>query len=238
MYHLSKGQTLPAAPSVGNQRDTSYSSFKEVNIPLDYRMIAIGTTGSGKTTSVLNIIKKQACFSEIHLCTKIANEKTYEYFIKKFQSIEKKLKHKILYIYTDVTQMPLVELFPDVPDEVPYNRLVIFDDMQGENSKKQDLMSGFWTMGRKKRMSCVYICQSFFKAPIVIRGQSNFALFRTVNSASDISHFIQDFSLGITPEEFKEFFHEATKGHNFFLVDRDTRNPNLKFRENLGSLTA
>lgn len=234
MYQLSRGGALDPIKTKKSKRDKNYASLPEVNIPLDYRMVAVGMTGSGKTTSITSIIIKQGCFQEVHLCTKMPDEESYEGLIDQYTKFSKKTKRQHLFIYNDVTQMPLVDDFPSVPEEIPYNRLVIFDDMQGEPEKKKALMSHFWTRGRKKNFSCMFLCQNYFQAPKTIRDNSNFALFRTIGGAYDINAIIKDFGLGVEPEDFLKMFTEATQGYNFFLVDRMTRDPALKFRMNLG----
>jgi hypothetical protein len=233
-YRLNRGGTLSAPSNRKSKRDTSYANFDQVQIPLDYRLIACGSTGTGKTTSVVSIIGKQACFHEVHLCTKMPDEASYAWLQDMYAKISKKTKRQHLFIYDDVSKMPSVDSFPDIPDEITYNRLVIFDDMQAEPPKKQSLMQTFFTRGRKKRFSGMYLCQNYFMCPKEIRTQCNIALFRSVDSDYDVKAIVKDFGLGVSKETFIQMFQEATKGWNFLLVDRHTTNPNLKFRMNLG----
>jgi ABC-type oligopeptide transport system ATPase subunit len=69
----------------------------QMNIPL--RCGLIGASGSGKTNALMNYIKlTSGTFGEIHICYK-TTEPLYEL-------LDKKLKGKNIYFYTDVSKMP------------------------------------------------------------------------------------------------------------------------------------
>lgn len=227
---LNIGGCLPALPT-GKHRKKTYPNFPSMRIPVSFQMVVCGMTGTGKTTSFINIARYMGCFHEVYICTKMPDEEAYQYLAKEYAKLEKETKQQQFFLYSDVTEMPLVDSFHDDPR---INRLVIFDDMQGEPEKKQKVIESFFTRGRKKNFSCAYLCQNYFGCPKKIRDNCAFALFRSISSHLDVTAILKDFGLGVSKEKFVEMFRFATQGHNFLLVDRFATDPKLRFRVNWG----
>ena len=53
-----------------------------------YRSLIIGGSGSGKTNTLLNLIKKQKDIDKIYLCAKHLSKPKYEFLIKKVKMQE------------------------------------------------------------------------------------------------------------------------------------------------------
>ena len=53
-----------------------------------YRILIIGGSGSGKTNTLLNLIKKQKDIDKIYLCAKHLSKPKYEFLIKKVKMQE------------------------------------------------------------------------------------------------------------------------------------------------------
>ena len=56
-----------------------------------YRILTIGGSGSGKTNTLLNLIKKKDKINKIYLYAKYLSQPKYEFFIKKRKDAE--IKH-------------------------------------------------------------------------------------------------------------------------------------------------
>ena len=52
-----------------------------------YRILIIGTSGSGKTNALLNLIKEQDDIDKIYLYAKDLSEPKYEFLIKKHEDV-------------------------------------------------------------------------------------------------------------------------------------------------------
>ena len=53
-----------------------------------YRILTVGSSGSGKTNALLNLINKQPDIDKIYLYEKDPYEAKYQYFISKRQKLE------------------------------------------------------------------------------------------------------------------------------------------------------
>ncbi len=211
-------------------KHVTYPNFKNCNIQIPFQMTAIGTTGAGKTNSLLAIVIEMACFSEFYICTKLTNEKLYDWFIKKMQKIEAKIGEKIVYIYNDPSEMPSVKDFVNDGTQ----RLFIYDDMVLENKKKQAIIGEAWAYGRKVGVSCAYLTQSWFLCPRFIRLNSSYIVLKKIGSVRDINCIIKDSGLDINTDQLMKMYKEATQDmESFFLIDKITKDPSLMYRQNL-----
>jgi septin family protein len=135
---------------------------KNTNMSLPHRTLVCGSSGSGKTNVLLNLIKLQAAhFTKIVICTKNANEPLYNYLQMRIPDPNQ------LLIFEGIENIPTPEEFQD---EGPM--LIVFDDLVLENQTLQDeKKSPFFIRGRKigDGISCVYLSQNFKKIPLNIR---------------------------------------------------------------------
>ena len=58
-----------------------------------YRILIIGSSGSGKTNALLDLIKEQDDINKIYLYAKDLSEPKYEFFIKKHE--DARIKHSL-----------------------------------------------------------------------------------------------------------------------------------------------
>ena len=58
-----------------------------------YRILKIGSSGSGKTNALLDLIKEQDDINKIYLYAKDLSEPKYEFFIKKHE--DARIKHSL-----------------------------------------------------------------------------------------------------------------------------------------------
>lgn len=189
--------------------------IKNHGLSIPFRMLIIGTSGSGKTNMLLDLIHRTSgTFKDIIICCKSKEEPLYEY-------LESNIPEGLTFIECDSP-----DSYP-VLDSLLESTLVVFDDLVLE--KDQSRIAEFFIRGRKKGISCIYISQSYFGVPKIIRSQCNYIVLKKINSNKDLSLILSDFPLDVTLEELKKIYITCTKGiEQFLMIDIN----NNKFRKN------
>lgn len=206
----------------------SYNNEEKVNISLPVRGLLIGSSGVGKTNFLLNLIANIGAFNRIYLFVKDPEEPLYKFLIDHFQKIEKKVKDQIVFYSNDPTEILTYEDF-----DPKYNNLVVFDDLINSKSKDLERCANLYTMGRKRNVSCLFLSQSFFKIPLIIRQNSDVVFILRVNTVRDLHRILGEYQLDATRDEIEQMYKIATKKKgDCLLIDVATTNPNLRYRHN------
>lgn len=134
--------------------------------PLPIRCLIVGSSGSGKTTLLWNLITKDWIpFKNLYIFTKSIEQKSYQTLQTVYRTIESKEGMKIAHFYSNCEDIISV-------DECEPNSLIIFDDCILE---KQDQIKSYFTRGRHKNISCIYLSQCYSLVDLkVIRNNLNF----------------------------------------------------------------
>ena len=123
-----------------------------------------------------------------------------------------------------------VEAVETMDDEK--QNLIIFDDFI--NEKNQSVVDDYFTMGRKKNCSVIYISHSYFDTPRSLRLNSDYIALFKFNNKGEISNFKREFPLDISNEEFAKKYRDCIKTkHGFLFIDKNASDPNLRYRKNL-----
>ena len=161
-------------------------NFEYHQIKVPFRAGIIASSGGGKTQLLLNLISKlNDTLGHIHVVYK-ASEPLYEF-------LAKSIGDKNITFYTKLADLPLPNDFPHKDKQ----QMVVFDDCV--NDKNQQSIMELFIRGRKigKSISMVYLSQSFFKIPKIIRQQFNYLFLLKLSSARDLNLILSDFSLGV-----------------------------------------
>ena len=197
--------------------------YKIHGLVTPFRMLIVGSSGSGKTNILLNIIAlTSGTFNKCYVLTKNADEPLYNL-------LKEKLKDQIE-IYEKYEDLPKLESFNDNDGE---QNLIVFDDICLDNKKQQEPICQYFIRGRKLGCSTIYISQSYFLVPKVIRCNLNYIILKKMSSARDINLILSEYSLGVDKDELLKMYKECTKDRlNFLLIDIDNPDINKKFRFN------
>ena len=187
--------------------------FEDHLIQVPFLAGIFGGTGTGKTQTVMNIIKRMnGTFSKIVLCVKKADEPLYNYLKKKIKDDD------LLEIHED-------GIIPDVDNYAGFDGqiLFIFDDLI--NMKDQSKIAEFFIRGRKTAggISSIYSSQSYFRTPIKIRQQMNHIFIKRLSSIRDLHRILAEHSLGIDKATLTKIYNYSTE-HNkqdFLLMRMD-----------------
>jgi hypothetical protein len=198
-------------------------NFKTHNIKVPFRMCIIGNSGSMKTNTLLNLLHTMTgTFESIFYITKNKDEPLLNF-------LEDKLGNKGLKITEGLASVPDLDKI-----DKESNTLIILDDLVNEPKKEQKIISDYYIRCRKRNCSIVYISQSFYDIPKMIRNNINYLIIKQVSSMKNLTMITRECSLGITKEALTTMYKEATKDKkNFMLIDLEEGDPLKRFRFNL-----
>jgi len=192
-------------------KSTHNPGYDTHKIALPFRMLVCCQSGAGKSNFVLNLIRlMDRTFTEIIIVTK-AEETLYNHLIEKVQGV------KIYYYHEDgIPQLQSSDT----------NKLIVFDDLVTIKDKAIDEL---FIRGRKMNYSSIYISQSYFMTPKLIRQNISYLALGRGISASDINLILREYSVSIPIEQLKKLYHDITAERmSFMLFDFD----NLNIRKN------
>lgn len=214
--------------------EVTYDNYDKVQIKLPFRMCLVGASGSGKTNAVINLFNQINHFDKVLLFAKDIEESLYANFIDLMRKVEKETGAQILTVSSKIEDLPKTETI-----NKKNNTLLIVDDMITEKSKMLATVAEYWIRGRKKNVSCLFLSQSYFEIPTLIRKNSSYFLFTKITTDRDLHMILKDFQLGVSAEEISRLYQEATSAGfpNFFLIDLGN-DPALRFRKNFVPMSA
>jgi hypothetical protein len=199
--------------------------FDTHHIKLPFRMIIAGNSGSGKTQTLLNLIYNMPdTFEKIFIVTKNKDEPLYNY-------LEDKLGKDGLTIKEGLTELPDVDSL-----DKEQNNLIVLDDLVNEPLKQQRPVAYFFIRARNKNASIIYISQSFYAVPKLIRDNINYLIIKQVSSMKNLTMICRECSLGIEKKQLKKIYDDATqKKQDFLLIDLEG-DKDERFRKNFDEI--
>src|SRR5215475_9357808 len=197
-----------------------YMNVNDLAPQWPFRLLICGSSGSGKTNLLLNLISKYLYFNNLYVYARDISESYYEYLQSCFEDDRIKSKFNSVFSSDPVDIISVDEL------DAERQNLIVFDDYV--TTKDQTFIKDLFIRGRKKNASVIYLTQSYFKVPKDIRLQCNYISLFPSCSLKDINLVLKEHSVD---ENIKELYSNATTNHrNFFTLD--FRNPEMKYRRN------
>ena len=193
------------------------------HIKLPMRMLIIGSSGSGKTQTLLNLLYNMpSTFEKIDIITKNKQEPLYEY-------LEEKLGKKGVTIKEGLVNLPDLDKY-----DRETNSLIVLDDLVNEPAKDQRPIADYFIRARKKGCSLIYISQSYYAVPKLIRDNLTNLIIKQVSSMKNLTMIAREYDLGLEKKDLVKIYKEATEGskQNFLMIDLEG-NPKERFRKNL-----
>ena len=197
----------------------------------------IDSSGSGKTNTLLNLIKEQGnrdFADKIYLYAKDLNELKYQFLIEKPENVGiKHLNNPNTFIECSNTM--------NINDYNPIRKrknLIVFDDMIADimtNKIFQGIMEELFIRCRKLNISLVCIIQSYFSVLKDVRLNKTHYLIMKLNNRKEFQNIAIDHSADIDYKDFMKIYRECTREPFDFLTIDTTlpaSNP-LRFRKNL-----
>ena len=191
-------------------------AYEKHHIKIPFRMLIVGNSGSGKTSTLLNLIYNMSdTFEEIIIVCKSKSEPLYEYLEDKYAK-DKSIK--------------IIEFKDGLPDIDKMNkeqqRLLVFDDLV--NEKNQSVICEAFIRARKKNCSLCYLSQSYYGVPKMIRNNLTYIIIKQLSSLKNLTRIMREYSLGVDKKDMKEMYDDSTRDKQSFLMldlegDKDKR---------------
>lgn len=196
-------------------KETYNPNYAKHKIKLPFRAVIVGSSGSGKTNTLLSLIAlMNETFTKIVIVTKNKDEPLYNYLRDKTGG--------------DKGMVKILEFdkegIPDINKEFTpeNNSLLVFDDLVNQTEKEQRPIADAFIRARKRGCSLVYISQSFFGVPKLIRNNLTHIFLKQVSSMKNLVLISRECSLDIPRERLIQMYKEATKDRmNFIMFDLD-----------------
>jgi len=200
-------------------RTADNPNFNLHGIKLPARICVSAPSGSGKSNMVVNFIslcsQGKGTFSKIHIVTKDADEALYNFL---------KLKNPAIQITEGLHTLPPLNKF-----DKEEQSLVVIDDLC--LAKDQSSVLDYFIRCRKSGVTVMYLSQSYFKIPLIVRQNSNYLVVLGIGNKRSISMMLNEVAIGASKEQLMGMFQEATREKlHFLLVCIEETNPLLKFR--------
>ena len=194
-------------------------NFKDHKLNLPFRMLIIGGSGAGKTQTLMNLIRiMNGTFNNIHIITKNKDEPLYNYLESK--------------VDTGLSITEGIDSAPNLDDfDKKEQSLIVMDDLVLEKNQKQ--LEQYFIRARKLNCSLVYLSQSYFAVPKMIRMNLNYLIIKRLNTLQDLFRMMREYSLGVSKDVLVDLYQHSIQDNkqDFLLVDLDSE-PKDRFRFN------
>jgi len=195
-------------------------ALHKLKIPM--RMCIVAPSGSGKTNFLVNLIAmfskgKKGTFATINIITRNKDEPLYKWIQTKTNQIV---------IKEGLSNTPKLDDF-----DKDKNHLVVWDDLV--LSKDLSMVENYYIRARKLNVSVIFISQSFFKIPKIIRNNCSYMVLLKLSGQREVNLILSEFGLGITKEELLDLYKYATREKFSPLVIDMEADPDQRFRKGL-----
>jgi len=194
-------------------------NYKDHKLNLPFRMLIIGGSGAGKTQTLMNLIRiMNGTFNNIHIITKNKDEPLYNYLESK--------------VDTGLSITEGIDSAPNLDDfDKKEQSLIVMDDLVLEKNQKQ--LEQYFIRARKLNCSLVYLSQSYFGVPKMIRMNLNYLIIKRLNTLQDLFRMMREYSLGVSKDVLVDLYQHSIQDNkqDFLLVDLDSE-PKDRFRFN------
>ena len=199
--------------------------YDKHHIKLPFRMIIAGNSGSGKTQTLLNLIYNMPnTWEKIFIVTKNKDEALYTY-------LEDRLGEQGLSIKEGISELPDLDSL-----DKTQNNLIVLDDLVNEPAKQQRPVCDYFIRARKKNCSIIYISQSFYAVPKLIRDNISYLIIKQVSSMKNLTMICRECSLGIEKKQLKKIYDDATQSKQDFLLIDLEGDKDERFRKNFDEI--
>ena len=196
-------------------------NFNIHKLKLPFRMCIVAPSGSGKTNFLVNLLaifsEGKGTFTSIDIITRNKDEPLYKWIEGKSDQIS---------IKESLFNTPKLDKM-----DKELNHLVVWDDLV--LSKDLSVVENYYIRARKMNCSVIFISQSFFKIPKIIRNNCSYMVLLKLSGNREVNMILSEFGLGITKDQLLELYQYATnQKFSPLLIDME-ESPENRFRKGL-----
>ncbi len=194
--------------------------YKQHGMELNFRALICGPSGSMKSNTLLNLIRKfNGTFDQIIICIKNANEPLYNY-------LRNEIKEGLTFFEDGI--IPSVDDFKNNQ----YPSLIVFDDLVMDK-KAEPMINEWFKRGRKVNFSCIFISQSFFRTNKFVRENVDYILLKRLSGKRDLKTILSEYNLDTELNDLVKLYKFATSNPiDFFMIDIKNTDKSKSFRKN------
>jgi hypothetical protein len=195
-------------------------NFNIHHLKVPFRMCVVAPSGSGKTNFLVNLIHlfsqgTKGTFGDITIITRNKDEPLYNFLTSKCDQIQVK---------EGIHNLPLLDKM-----DKKINHLVCFDDLV--LAKDQSAIENYYIRARKLNCSVIYLSQSYFKIPKIIRNNCSYMVILKLSGNREVNMILSEFGLGVSREQLLGMYEFATKEKfSPLLIDLE-EDPFKRFRK-------
>ncbi len=195
-------------------------NFHLHNLKLPFRMAIVAPSGSGKTNFLLNLIHLfsigKGTFADITIVTRNKEEPLYNFLASKSDQIQ---------IKEGMESLPQLDKF-----DKDINHLVVLDDLV--LAKDQSRIENYYIRARKLNVSVIYLSQSYFRVPKIIRQNLNYLVLLKLSGERELKLILSESGIGLDRQQLLNLYNYAT-AEKFSALVIDYEAPvDKKYRKN------
>ena len=199
-------------------------NFNLHHLKLPFRMCIISPSGGGKTNFLVNLLSIMSAgkgtFASIYIITRNADEPLYKWIQTKSDQI---------IISEGLSKTPPLDKF-----DKELNHLVVWDDLV--LAKDLSMVENYYIRARKLNVSVIFISQSYFKIPKIIRNNCSYMILLKLSGNREVSLIMSEFGLGVTKEQLIALYEYATSSKfSPLLIDMEA-DKDSRFRKGLNQV--
>lgn len=191
-------------------------------------ILIIGATGRGKSTHLLNMLKYMY-FDKLYVFAKDIEEDIYEKVLKpQIENMEYQINSKMQSIKKGKTEPVKIGYFSNDMKDLPKlddldrktQKIVIFDDFLNDK-KANETIRNYFTMSRKKGVSCIYLAQNLFDVPKQIRKNVQYVVIFDNGSAKEKQELAKVYASKIPYHDFLDIYDDIMQNdeHAYMVID-------------------
>ena len=179
--------------SITNENNKEHNEKWSYVLDHPYRILIIGGSGSGKTNTLLNLIREQNDIDKIYLYAKDLSESKHGFLIKNREDAGIKHSNDLnAFVECSNTMDDVYENIDDYNPSRKRKLLTVFDDMIADiksNKKFQAIIEELFSRSRKFNISLAFITQSY-SVPKYIRLNLTHYLIMKINNRKELQLII------------------------------------------------
>jgi hypothetical protein len=196
-------------------------NFNLHHLKLPFRMCIVAPSGSGKTNFLVNLLSIMSAgkgtFASIHIITRNADEPLYRWITSKSDQIV---------IKEGLSNTPPLDKF-----DKELNHLVVWDDLV--LAKDLSMVENYYIRARKLNVSVIFISQSYFKIPKIIRNNCSYMVLLKLSGNREVNIILSEFGLGVSKEQLIALYEYATREKFSPLIIDMEADKDSRFRKGL-----